>query len=87
MEKKKIENLQKINRYYISNHGIKMLKVNKNDGRIIQLEAGQWLQTVYNKMETKEWDAYDINTKYYMQTIEKEINNILGISSNQLELF
>ena len=84
---KKIENLQKINRYYISNHGIKMLKVNKNDGRIIQLEAGQWLQTVYNKMETKEWDAYDINTKYYMQTIEKEINNILGISSNQLELF
>ena len=84
---KKIENLQKINRYYISNHGIKMLKVNKNDGRIIQLEAGQWLQTVYNKMETKEWDAYDINTKYYIQTIEKEINNILGISSNQLELF
>lgn len=84
---KKIENLQKINRYYISNHGIKMLKVNKNDGRIIQLEAGQWLQTVYNKIETKEWDAYDINTKYYMQTIEKEINNILGISSNQLELF
>jgi len=79
--------LQKINRYYISNQGVKMLKVNKNDGRIIQLEAGQWLQTVYNKMKIKEWDAYDINTKYYMQAIEKEINNILGVSSNQLELF
>ena len=84
---KNVENLQKINRYYISNQGVKMLKVNKNDGRIIQLEAGQWLQTVYNKMEIKEWDTYDINTKYYMQAIEKEINNILGVSSNQLELF
>ena len=80
-------NLQKINRYYISNQGVKMLKVNKNDGRIIQLEAGQWLQTVYNKMEEKEWDSHDINLKYYMQAIEKEINNILGVSSNQLELF
>jgi len=64
-----------------------MVKANKNDKRIIQLEAGKWLQTVYNKMEEKEWDAYDINTKYYMQAIEKEINNILGVSSNQLELF
>ena len=80
-------NLQKINRYYISNQGVKMVKANKNDKRIIQLEAGKWLQTVYNKMEEKEWDAYDINTKYYMQAIEKEINNILGVSSNQLELF
>ena len=80
-------NLQKINRYYISNQGVKMVKVNKNDGRIIQLEAGQWLQTVYNKMEEKEWDAHNINIKYYMQAIEKEINNILGVSSNQLELF
>ena len=84
---KHIENLQKINRYYISNHGVKMLKVNKNDGRIIQLEAGQWLQTVYNKIEEKKWEEYDINTKYYIQAIEKEINNILGVSSNQLELF
>ena len=85
---KNVINLQKINRYYISNHGVKMLKVNKNDGRVIQLEAGQWLQTVYNKMEIQpKWEDYNINTKYYMQTIEKEINNILGVSSNQLELF
>ena len=86
--KKNEVNLQKINRYFISNQGVKMLKVNKNDGRIIQLEAGQWLQTVYNKMEIQPtWENYNINTKYYMQTIEKEINNILGVSSNQLELF
>tara|TARA_R100001530_G_C4319629_1_gene155346 strand:- start:877 stop:2781 length:1905 start_codon:yes stop_codon:yes gene_type:complete len=81
------EKLQKINRYYVSNQGIKILKINKNDGRIIQLEAGQWLQTVFNKMEQQEWEKYNINIKYYMQTIEKEINNILGVSSNQLELF
>ena len=64
-----------------------MLKVNKNDGRIIQLEAGQWLQTVFNKTNKIDWEKYDINNKYYMQAIEKEINNILGFSSNQLELF
>ena len=33
--------LQKINRYYISNSGCKIIKVNKNDKREIQLEAGQ----------------------------------------------
>ena len=84
---KKEEKLQKINRYYISNQGVKILKTNKNDGRIIQLEAGQWLQTVFNKTKEIDWEKYDINNKYYMQAIEKEINNILGFSSNQLELF
>jgi len=45
------EDLQKINRYFISKGGVKITKVNKNDGREIQLEAGRWLQTVFNKME------------------------------------
>ena len=30
--------LQKINRYYISKEGVKIIKVNKNDNREIQLE-------------------------------------------------
>ena len=69
---KSVINLQKINRYYISNQGVKMLKVNKNDGRIIQLEAGQWLQTVYNKMEEKEWNAYDINMNITCKQLKKK---------------
>ena len=84
----KQENLQKINRYYISDNGVKLVKRNKNDGREIQLEAGKWIQTVFNKIKKKPtWEEYDINTKYYMQAIEKEINNILGTFNNQLELF
>ena len=84
----KQENLQKINRYYISDNGVKLVKRNKNDGREIQLEAGKWIQTVFNKIKKKPtWEEYDINTKYYMQAIEKEINNILGTFNNQLKLF
>ena len=79
--------LQKINRYYISNSGCKIIKVNKNDRREIQLEAGRWMQTIMNDIEHKDWALYDINEKYYLDAIEREINNIIGIQSNQLLLF
>jgi len=81
------DNLQKINRYYISNKGSKIIKVNSDDKREIQLESGQWLQTVYNKMKLYvRWSAYDIDNRYYIQAIEKEISNIMA-ESNQLKLF
>ena len=79
--------MQKINRYYISNKGCKIVKINKNDKREIQLESGQWVQTVMNKVENKKWSDYDINEKYYLNAIEKEINNIIGVKNNQLLLF
>ena len=82
------ENLQKINRYFISKAGVKIIKVNKKDGREIQLEAGRWLQTVYNKMEVEpKWENYNIDKAYYLQAIESEINSILSVASNQLKLF
>ena len=82
------EDLQKINRYYISNNGVKIVKVNKNDDREIQLESGKWLQTVFNNMKVEpKWENYNINEGYYLSAIETEINNILTVSSNQLELF
>ena len=84
----KEENLQKINRYYISNNGVKIVKVHKYDQREIQLEAGTWLQEVYNDIKIKpKWEDYNINKKYYLDAIEKEINSIIGVSSNQLKLF
>jgi len=70
------ENLQKINRYYISNKGVKIIKVNKTDKREIQLESGRWMQTIFNDIKEKEWKDYDINQKYYLDAIEKEIDNI-----------
>ena len=81
------DELQKINRYFISNNGVKIIKVNKNDKREIQLESGRWMQTIYNDTKVEEWKSYDINEKYYLDAIEKEINNIIGIKSNQLLLF
>ena len=84
----KEEALQKINRYYISKTGVKMVKVNKNDQREIQLEAGHWVQTVFNTLEIKQdWEYYNVDKSYYLKGIEQEINNILSISSNQLTLF
>ena len=82
--------LQKINRYYISNSGCKIIKVNKNDKREIQLEAGRWMQTIMNNTflkKNKEWEKYDVNERYYLDAIEREINNIIGIQTNQLLLF
>tara|TARA_R100001591_G_scaffold24639_4_gene34728 strand:+ start:9859 stop:11856 length:1998 start_codon:yes stop_codon:yes gene_type:complete len=84
----KSDDQQKINRYYVSNSGSKLVKVNKNDGRVIQLEAGPWMTTMFNKMIlSQKFADYDINYKYYQQAIEKEVNNILGFTSNQLNLF
>ena len=46
------------------------------------------MTTMFNKMELKnKFYDYDINYKYYQQAIEKEVNNILGFTSNQLNLF
>lgn len=80
------EELQHVIRYYISNKGCKIIKKNKTDNREIQTEAGRWLQTVYNVHSDKEWTAYDINESYYLQAIEKEIDNISQAVS-QLNLF
>lgn len=80
--------LQKINRYYITDKkGIKIYKKNIDDGREIQMEAGQWMQKVFNKIELKpKFADYNINYKYYLKNIESEINNII-LSNNQLNLF
>jgi hypothetical protein len=80
--------LQKINRYYISKNGVKIIKINKKDSREIQLESGKWMQTVFNKIDIKpKWDSYGIDTNYYLSAIEQEIDNILSKPVNQLKLF
>ncbi len=77
--------LQKTNRYYITNKGVKIVKIHDDD-REIQLESGKWLQTLYNKMSVKNWKEYDVNLQYYISAIESEILNIIERSFNQLTL-
>jgi len=85
-----INRLQKIVRYYVSNTGSKLVKCHK-DGRVIQVEAGQWLQTTVNRIhKDKPFQDYDINLQYYLEEIYKQIEQIERIkpkSFTQLSLF
>jgi hypothetical protein len=79
--------LQNTIRYYICNSGSKIVKINKSDSREIQTEAGKWLQQVYiNHIEDMPFDDYEINYKYYLENIRKEIEG-LEPNKNQLSLF
>jgi hypothetical protein len=92
---KKIENqeysetdLQKTVRYYVSEKGSKLMKHNRLDGRKNQVEAGQWVQTVFNVYEEKPWDDYGVNDKYYLEKIYKEIKSLMPERfTNQTSLF
>lgn len=78
--------LQHTVRYYVSDKGCKIVKVNQVDGREIQIESGKWLQKVFVKHEVKDWKDYQVDTSYYLQEIQKEIDNIKG-NDKQLALF
>jgi len=83
-----VTSLQKTLRYFISNNGSKIIKHHKTDGREIQLETGKWLQTVFNTREDKDWELYDINDKFYLDKIKKELRNIVPhLFEKQLRLF
>ena len=79
--------LPKIVRYYISEKGAKIIKVNKKDSREIQIESGMWMQTEFNQYVKKEWSDYNIDDRYYLEKIYQEINNIVPQIKQQLELF
>jgi len=78
--------LQHTIRYFVSNSGSKIIKKNNTDGREIQVEAGKWMQTTMIDYEEKEFSEYDINFKYYLENIYKEIRSLEPIN-NQLSLF
>ena len=66
-----------------------MIKHNRADGREIQVEAGKWLQTAYNKHEpTKKFEDFDINKEFYLSAIYKEIANVNSTGAiKQLAIF
>lgn len=79
----KREKLQKTNRYYVSNKGVKLTKCHR-DGRQIQENAGKWMETVYNKHVAKSIKDYDINYNYY---IEKAYEVICEIQPDVISEF
>lgn len=81
-----INPLQHTIRYFVSNSGSKIIKKNNTDGREIQVEAGKWMQTIMIDYQEKDFSEYDINFKYYLDNIYKEIRSLEPIN-NQLSLF
>jgi len=81
-----IKPLQHTIRYFVSNSGSKIIKKNNTDGREIQVEAGKWMQTIMIDYQEKDFSEYDINFKYYLDNIYKEIGSLEPIN-NQLSLF
>lgn len=86
----RINRLQKIVRYYVSEDGNKLMKCHK-DGRESQAEAGEWMQVVVNEInETKPFEEYNINMDYYLENIYKQIEQIKKVrltEFTQLSLF
>jgi hypothetical protein len=78
--------LQPTLRYYITEKGCKIVKRNKTDNRTIQLESGKWMQELFINYEDKPWKDYNINEKYYLESIIDEIENIIK-PIRQLTLF
>lgn len=78
--------LQHTIRYFISNQGSKIIKTNLLDGREIQVESGKWMQTVFINAIEKPFSDYNINMKFYLEKIKKEIES-LEPNRNQLSLF
>ena len=89
----------KLIRYYISKTGEKLLKVkneNSDSGaaNVSQVEAGEWMATVCNKLD-KNHPLDNINYAYYIERAEKIINKIetegkkrkVVVNPNQLSLF
>jgi hypothetical protein len=81
-----VKHLQHTIRYFISNSGSKIIKKNNTDGREIQVEAGKWMQTIMIDYVEKDFADYNINMKYYLDNIYKEIRALEPIN-NQLSLF
>jgi hypothetical protein len=83
--KYKEEHLQKLIRYYISETGVKLFKKH-SDGREIQIEAGKWVQKVFNKFADLPFEKYGIDKRYYLEQITQEIENIEGSAAEKAQL-
>ena len=89
----------KLIRYYVSNTGEKLLKVKNpecttNAADVSQVEAGDWLMTVCNKL-SKDHSLDNINHAYYIERAERIVHKIqlegkrrkVIINPNQMTLF
>ena len=88
----------KLIRYYISNAGQKLLKVKNPECTtaavaVSQVEAGEWLATVCNRIDESVHTTEHINHSYYIERANRIIKKLSGIKKSvvinplQLNLF
>jgi hypothetical protein len=96
----KSEVYHRLIRYFISSSGRKIKKIKNPESEapgneVTSLEAGGWLCTIANQVDTDDnIRSYGINTKYYIQKTEERIRLIQGykkksipVPKEQLSLF
>jgi len=71
-----VDDVQKTLRYFVSNKGCKIIKKNTSDEREINVEAGKWLQTIFNQYEEKDFVDYNVNLSFYLDKINREIKQM-----------
>lgn len=88
----------KLIRFYVSLTGEKLLKVKNADSTsgapsVSQVEAGEWVMTVCNKL-SKDHSMDNVNREYYIERAQKMVDKILlggrkpiFVDPNQLSLF
>jgi hypothetical protein len=74
----------KLIRYYVSNSGEKLYKIKNEDcdtnaAPRSQVEAGEWLCTVCNHLESTDATTLDINYDYYIMKANRIIRKVLGV--------
>ena len=88
----------KLIRYYISKTGQKLLKVKNPECTtaavaVSQVEAGEWLATVCNRIDESVHTTEHINHSYYIERANRIIKKLSGIKRSvvinplQLNLF
>ena len=77
-----IEPQQKTNRYYISTNGKTFRKIKED--KVIEIEAGGKLVTIFNKFEDAPMDDYNIDYDYYINECYKIIHVVDGTEERLL---
>ena len=76
--------MQQSLRYYVSNTGGSLLKVNQKENVIINYEAHKNVTIFNDYKQVKDFKEYNIDYSYYINATQKVINEIIN---QQLSIF
>lgn len=83
----KKKQLQKVNRFYISNKGGSLVKINKEDNRKSAVWKGFKVSIANQHIDKQDIKDYDIHYNFYISECKKIINAIVNPTFNQQTLF